>query len=63
MCVGFRAGFPNAHKLVNRGSTPATYLEIGTRSEGDRAHYPEADMAAVKENGKFRITRKDGTPY
>lgn len=63
MCVGFRAGVPNAHKLVNRGSSPATLLEVGTRSDGDRAHYPEADMAAVKENGKFRITRKDGTPY
>ena len=63
MCAGFRAGFPNAHKLVNRSDAPVTYLEIGTRSESDRAHYPEADMAAVKENGKFRITRKDGTPY
>jgi uncharacterized cupin superfamily protein len=63
MCMGFRAGLPNAHKLVNRSALPATYLEVGTRSEGDRAHYPEADMAAVKENGKFRVTRKDGTPY
>lgn len=63
MCAGFKAGVPNGHKLVNRSSMPATILEVGTRSEGDRAHYPEADMAAVKENGKFRITRKDGTAY
>ena len=63
MCAGFRAGIANAHKLVNRGSAPATFLEVGTRSEGDRAHYAEADMAAVKEDGRFRITRKDGTPY
>jgi hypothetical protein len=28
------------------------YLEAGTRSEGHRAHYPEADMLAVKEGGK-----------
>jgi uncharacterized cupin superfamily protein len=63
MCAGFQAGVPNGHKLVNRSSHPATLLEVGTRSEGDRAHYPEADMAAVKENGKFRLTRKDGTAY
>lgn len=63
MCVGFKAAVPNGHMLVNRSAAPASYLEVGTRSEGDRAHYPEADMLAVKENGKFRITRKDGTPY
>ena len=57
------AAVPNAHKLVNRSSAPASYLEVGTRSEGDRAHYPDADMLAVKENGKFRLTHKDGTPY
>ena len=48
MCVGFKAAVPNGHKLVNKSSAPATYLEIGTRAEGDRAHYPEADMLAVK---------------
>ncbi len=63
MCVGFKAAVPNGHMLVNRSAAPAAYLEIGTRSEGDRAHYPEADMLAVKENGKYRLTRKDGTPY
>jgi uncharacterized cupin superfamily protein len=63
MCAGFKAGDPNAHKLVNRSSLPVTLLEVGTRSESDRAHYPEADMAAAKIDGKFRITRKDGTSY
>jgi uncharacterized cupin superfamily protein len=63
MCVGFKAGVPNAHKLVNRSSAPVTILEVGTRSESERAHYPEADMLAVKRDGKFIITRKDGTPY
>lgn len=63
MCAGFKAGVPDGHKLVNRSGAPAVLLEVGTRSEGDRAHYPEADMAAVKTGGAFRITRKDGTPY
>lgn len=63
MCAGFKAGVPNAHKLVNRSGSPVTLLEVGTRRDGDRAHYPEADMLAVKIDGKFRIMRKDGTPY
>lgn len=62
MCAGFKAGVANGHKLVNRSTTAAIILEVGARSEGDRVHYPEADMAAVKENGKYRLTRKDGTP-
>lgn len=63
MCVGFKCAVPNGHKLVNRSSAPASYLEVGTRSEGDRAHYPDADLLAVKENGKYRLTRRDGTPF
>jgi len=63
MCMGFKAGVANAHKLVNRSPAPVTLLEVGTRSEGDRVHYPDVDMAAVKVDGKFRITRKDGTPF
>lgn len=63
MCVGFKAAVPNGHKLMNKSDRPATYLEIGTRSEGDRAHYTDADMLAVKVNGKYQLTHKDGTPY
>lgn len=63
MCAGFKAGIPNGHKLVNRSGRPVTLLEIGSRREGERVHYAEADMLAIKENGTFRITRKDGTPY
>jgi len=63
MCVAFKAAVPNGHKLINNSNAHAMYLEVGTRAEGDRAHYPEADMLAVKENGKYRLTHKDGTPY
>ena len=63
MCAGFKAGVANGHRIVNRSDAPVTYLEVGTRAEGDRVHYPEADLAAVKIDGKFRLTRKDGTPF
>jgi uncharacterized cupin superfamily protein len=65
MCAGFKSGVPNGHKLVNRSAGPVTYLEIGTRSTVETAHYPDpdVDMKAVKVDGKFKLFRKDGTPY
>ena len=65
MCAGFKAGVPNGHQLVNRSSVPVSILEVGTRSEVETAHYSDAavDMKAIKQNGKFQILHKDGTPY
>lgn len=63
MCAGFRAGSGDAHRLVNRGVREVVYLEIGDRSPGDAVTYPEDDLAAVMgEDGRWRYTRKDGTP-
>ncbi|MFN0191228.1 MAG: cupin domain-containing protein [Aestuariivirga sp.] len=63
MCAGFKAGVPNGHKLVNTSKSPATYLELGTRSSDERSHYPEADMQGIKTDGKWQILHKDGMPY
>ena len=65
MCAGFKAGVPNGHKLVNRSAMPASVLEVGTRLAVETAHYPDpdVDMMAVKENGRFRVLHKNGTPY
>ena len=63
MAAGFPAGEGNAHHLVNRGGAPATYLEIGTRSQDDRAVYPDVDLKAEKIAGQFRFFHKNGDPY
>jgi len=63
MAAGFPAGEENAHHLVNRGGAPATYLEIGTRSQDDRAAYPDVDLKAEKIGGQFRFFHKNGEPY
>ena len=34
-CVGFPAGEPNAHHLVNRSSAPARFLCVGARKRGE----------------------------
>jgi uncharacterized cupin superfamily protein len=40
--VGFPAGEPNGHHLVNRSKAPATFLSVGTRKPGlETVHYPD----------------------
>ena len=65
MCAGFKAGTGNAHHLINRGQKDVIYLEVGDRTPGDSASYPDDDLVTVKsEDGKSRVfTHKDGTPY
>lgn len=62
MCAGFPAG-GESHHLENRSSRPATYLEVGDRSEGDEATYPFDDLVAVRQRDAWRFTHKNGDPY
>ena len=39
-------------------------LVVGDRTPNEEAGYPDIDLHATADaNGKFRFTRKDGTPY
>ena len=63
MCAGYAAGTRDAHHLVNRGSLPASYLEVGNRVDGDNAFYPDDDvMLCEDENGTY-YGHKDGRRY
>ena len=63
MCAGFKAGVANGHHLVNKSNAVATYLEVGSRMDGERARYSEADMLAEKTPTGWKLTRKDGSAY
>ncbi len=63
MCAGFRAGTGNAHHLVNESDEDVLYLEIGDRTPGDSATYPDDDLMLVEIDGKRRLAHRDGTPY
>jgi len=64
MCAGFAAGSGDAHHLVNDSESDVVYLEIGDRAAGDEVAYPDDDiLATMGSDGKFRATRKDGTPF
>jgi len=63
MCAGFRAGTGDAHHLVNRGGRDVLFIEIGDRTPGDSATYPDDDLAVeMGADGKWKYSRKDGTP-
>ncbi|GAA5166277.1 cupin domain-containing protein [Viridibacterium curvum] len=63
MCAGFKAGTGNGHQLRNESSAPVTYLEIGDRTPGDEANYPDDDLAARQVDGKWKFFHKDGAAY
>jgi uncharacterized cupin superfamily protein len=61
--AGFKASNPNGHHLVNKSSRNAIFLEVGTRSKHERAHYPDVDMMVVRDDKGMRYTHKNGEPY
>ncbi|MGH8112828.1 MAG: cupin domain-containing protein [Rhodanobacteraceae bacterium] len=62
-CAGFKAGTGNAHRLENRTDSTVVYLEVGDRTAGDEASYPDDDLAAKLIEGKWRFFHKSGEPY
>lgn len=63
MCAGFKAGTGDGHQLLNRTSEDVIYLEVGDRSAGDAATYPDDDIQAILVEGKWQFAHKDGRPY
>jgi uncharacterized cupin superfamily protein len=63
MVVGFPAGRPDGHHLINRSSRDAIYLEVGDRPSSDQSTYPDIDMLGKQQDGKWVFLHKDGTPY
>lgn len=64
---GMVAGFPaggTPHHLENRTDRDCVILEIGDRTPGDTASYPDDDLQAVLgPDGAWHFARKDGTPW
>ena len=61
--AGWKAGVANGHCLVNRTARDAVFLEIGTRSKRERAHYSDIDMRVERDESGARYVRKSGEPY
>lgn len=61
--AGFPAGVADGHCLENRSGRMVRYLEIGDRTANDAPTYPDDDLAAILQDGRYVFTHKDGTPY
>jgi uncharacterized cupin superfamily protein len=60
-CAAFPKGSGNGHHMINRSSTVAVYLEVGSRQPEDLTTCSDIDMQSSNADGRF--VRKDGTPY
>ena len=62
--VGWKAGAPNGHTIINRGTRDALVLEVGTRDpKRDKVTYPDIDMLMLRDGNNRRYTRKNGESY
>ena len=60
--AGFKAGVADGHQLVNRSASDAVCLEIGTRAEAERGHYPDVDLLYQRSGAGEGFTDKSGKP-
>ncbi|MGL5065457.1 MAG: cupin domain-containing protein [Microcoleus sp.] len=63
MAAGFPAGEANGHHLVNRTNSDVVYLEMGDRTPGDSANYPDDDLVAKASDNGWTFTHKNGDSY
>ena len=61
--AGFKAGVANGHHIVNQSEEDVILLEIGTRAATEKAHYPDDDLATIKDESNFNFLHKNGDPY
>lgn len=61
--VAWKAGVPNGHCLINRSARDAVFIEVGSRAAAERAHYPDIDLMAVRDDKGARYTKKNGEAY
>lgn len=48
--VGFPAGVPNAHHVLNESDTPAVLIVVGSRRPGEETiHYPDDDFGPIRK--------------
>ena len=60
-CAAFPKGTGNGHHLKNAGTTPAVYLEVGSRDPDDLTTCSDVDLMSNNRDGRF--VHKDGSPY
>ncbi len=63
MAAGFPAAEADGHHLINRSSEVVVYLEVGDRIPHDIVTYPDCDLMAKDDSGRWVFAHKDGSLY
>jgi uncharacterized cupin superfamily protein len=64
--AAFPAGSPDGHHFVNRTTSVAKFLVVGTKAPTETAVYSDVDLMvhlSPGEKGQAEFTYKDGTPF
>ena len=59
-CACWPAGVNNAHHLLNRTSSPCSYIIVGTRAANDVCHYPDGGTTLHREGAVWRLVDNTG---
>ena len=59
-CAAFPKGTGNGHHFINKSSTTAVYLEVGSRHPQDLTTCSDIDLMSSNTDGRF--VRKTGAP-
>ena len=62
-CAAWKAGVAEGHRFVNRSDAEASFLVVGSKSEGEVATYTEVDFKIHMEGGNARFTYHDGSAW
>ncbi|MCU0903363.1 MAG: cupin domain-containing protein [Tabrizicola sp.] len=62
-CAAFPAGSTNGHHFLNRTTSMAKFLVVGSKAPQETAVYSDVDLMVQIGGGRAEFTYKDGTPF
>ena len=62
-CAAFAANTPDGHHFLNRSTSPASFLVIGSKAPREVVTYSDVDLVVTMAEGRADFSYKDGSSY
>ena len=62
-CAAFAANTPDGHHFLNRSTSPASFLVIGSKAPREVVTYSDVDLVVTMTEGRADFSYKDGSSY
>ena len=62
-CAAFAANTPDGHHFLNRSTSPASFLVIGSKAPREVVTYSDVDLVVTMAEGRADFSYKDGSCY